>query len=225
MSFRTIGPTIKVTKVFKVLRPHRFPILEGNVVKNSLLLKSALALAMAAPLMASAESQLVTGAGTATARLDLRVVIPRVLFLGVGAGAATPLASNGSINTLTFDYSTNPLDVGTGAAAASISNDGPLPGGNAVPVRVFGNDGQITITATNPANLTSGADTIPFTELSVSTTNAALPAPGFNGGTSLPTLAGRVTNQTANWAYSYANATTPAFGTYTGRVTYTATMP
>lgn len=201
-------------------------------MKNSLLLKSALALAMAAPLLASAESQLVIGAnGTATARLDLRVVIPRVLFLGVGSGAATPLASNGTINTLTFDYTGNPLDVGAGAAALaqSISNDSIGGSGNAVPVRVFGNDGQITITAaTNDANListTTATDTIPFTELSVTTTNAALPAPGFNGGSSQPTLTGRVTNQTANWEYSYANNTTPAFGTYTGRVTYTATMP
>ncbi|MDO9149530.1 hypothetical protein [Hydrogenophaga sp.] len=193
-------------------------------MKKSLFVKTAVALALTAPLLASAESQLVTGADSATARLDLRVVIPRVLFLGVGAGAATPLASNGGINTLTFDYSANPQDIGTTLAAASISNDGPLPSGNAIPVRVFGNDGQITITATNETNLVSGSDTIPFTQLSVTTTNAALPAPAF-GGTSLPTLNGKVTNQTANWAYSYANATTPAFGTYTGRVTYTATMP
>ena len=60
-------------------------------MKNSLLLRSALALALATPLMASAESQLVTGAGSATANLDLRVVIPRVLFLGVGMVASLEL--------------------------------------------------------------------------------------------------------------------------------------
>jgi hypothetical protein len=196
-------------------------------MKKSLLLQSALALALASPLMASAESQLVIGAGNASARLDLRVVIPRVLFLGVGSGAALPLANNASINALTFDYTTNPLDVGAGptALAASITNDGPSPAGNAIPVRVFGNDGQITITATNPVNLTSGTDSIPFTELTVATSNGALPAPGFSGGTSQPTMVGRVTNQTANWQYAYANTTTPAFGNYSGRVTYTATMP
>lgn len=194
-------------------------------MKKSLLIKSVLALAAASPLLASAESQLTTGAGSATARLDLRVVIPRVLFLGVGTGAATPLATNPAIDAITFDFSTNPLDVGTTLAAGSITNTGPTPAGSTVPVRVFGNDGQVTITATNPANLTSGADTIPFTELSVTSSNAALPAAGFSGGTSLPTLAGRVTNQTATWTYSYANTVTPAFGTYTGRVTYTATMP
>ena len=49
------------------------------------------------------------GAGTAAAELELRVVIPRVLFLGVGTGAAT-LATNTTVDELTFDYSTNPLE-------------------------------------------------------------------------------------------------------------------
>lgn len=189
------------------------------------MLKTVLAIAAASPLMAAAESQLTIGAGSAVARLDLRVVIPRVLFLGVGTGAATPLATNATINELTFDFTTNPLDVGTGLAAGSITNNGPTPAGSTVPVRVFGNDGAITITATNPANLTSGTDLIPFTQLSVSSDNPALPAAAFSGGTSSPTVSGRVTNQTANWTYTFANSTTPATGTYTGRVTYTATMP
>ncbi len=194
-------------------------------MKKALLLKTTLALALASPLLASADSQLVTGAGTATANLDLRVVIPRVLFLGVGTGSGTPLATNGVVDALTFDFSTNPLDVGTGAAAGSITSSGPTSGTASIPVRVFGNDGQITVTATNPLVLTSGTDTIPFTELSVASSNAAFAAPGFSGGTSLPTPTGRVTNQTADWTYTYANDTTPAFGTYVGRVTYTATMP
>lgn len=196
-------------------------------MKKSLFLHTAVALAVAAPLLAQAESQLVN-TGPAVARLDLRVIIPRILFLGVGTGAAaTPLATSGVIDALTFDYSTNPLDVGAGAAAVAgaITSTGPTAGTASIPVRVFGNNGQVTVTATNPAVLTSGTDTIPFTELSVASSNAAFAAPGFSGGTSLPTLTGRVTNQAANWTYSYANATTPAFGTYVGRVTYTATMP
>ncbi|MDO8903122.1 hypothetical protein [Hydrogenophaga sp.] len=194
-------------------------------MKKNLLVRSALAVALASPFMVQAESELVTGSGNATARLDLRVVIPRVLFLGVGTGSATPLATNGAVNTLTFDFTSNPLAVGTGAAAGLISNDGPTPAGAAIPVRVFGNDGQVTITATNPTVLTSGTDTIPFSQLTVTSDNTAFAAPTFGGGTSAPTAAGRVTNQTANWTYSYANTAEPAFGTYTGRVTYTATMP
>ncbi len=195
-------------------------------MKKNLFVPAAVAMALAAPLVTHAESQLVN-TGDATARLDLRVIIPRVLFLGVGTGAATPLATVATIDTLTFDYTTNPLDVGAGpgAVAGAITSTGPTAGTGSIPVRVFGNDGQITITATNPASLTSGGNTIPFTELAVTSSNAALPAPAFSGGTSLPTAAGSVTNQTANWTYTYANTTTPAFGTYTGRVTYTATMP
>ena len=194
-------------------------------MNQKLFVRSALALALATPLLVQAESQLVTGTGAATANLDLRVVIPRVLFLGVGTGSGTPLATNGVVDALTFDFSTNPLDVGTGAAAGSITSTGPTAGTASIPVRVFGNNGQVTVTATNPAVLTSGTDTIPFSELSVTSSNASFAAPTFGGGTSLPALTGRVTNQTANWTFSYANTTTPAFGTYEGRVTYTATMP
>ena len=86
-------------------------------MKKALLLKSALALALATPLLASAESQLVTGAGSATARLDFRVVVPRILFLAVGTGSGA-FATNTTIDTVTFDYTGNPAAVGTGAAAA-----------------------------------------------------------------------------------------------------------
>lgn len=190
-------------------------------MKRNLLLKSALALAIASPLMASAESSLATGGGSAVARLDLQVVIPSVLFLGVGTGADNASISNGTIDTVIFDYTTNADQVGLATPAANIGNS--LTGnGSAMPVRVFGNNGQVTITATNPATLDNGADTIPFSEMSVVSDNANLPAPGFSGGTSQPLLAGRVTNQTALWTYSYGNLTAPAAGTYTGRVTYTA---
>jgi hypothetical protein len=57
-------------------------------MKKAMLLKTAIAVAIAAPLLASAESQLAVGSGAATARLDFRVVIPRVLFLAVGTGNA-----------------------------------------------------------------------------------------------------------------------------------------
>lgn len=97
-------------------------------MKKALLLKSALALALAAPLLASAESQLVVGTGAATARLDVRVIIPRVLFLAVGTGEAGT-TTNATIDTLTFDYTATPADVGSGTASA----------GQTVNVRVRGN--------------------------------------------------------------------------------------
>jgi hypothetical protein len=193
-------------------------------MKKALLLKTALAVALAAPLLASAESQLTVGAGAASARLDFRVVIPRVLFLAVGTGAAG-LATNTFTDTVTFDYTTNPAAVGTGAAAGAIT-------GNVVPVRVLGNNGVIALASTNTGALTNATgDSIAWSEITATSsdaTNFASPAPtgaSVNLGVSSGT---KVTSRTANWTFSYANtAAVPpgTYGTTNGRVTYTATMP
>jgi hypothetical protein len=192
-------------------------------VKKSIFLKSAIALALAAPLLASAESQLTIGAGAAAARLDFRVIIPRVLFLAVGTGSAA-LANNTTIDQVTFDYTTNPADVGTGAVAGSIT-------GNVVPVRVLGNNGVIALASTNTGALTNAtADTIPWSQITATSsdaTNFASPAP-TGASVNLGVTAGKITNRTANWTFSYANTAVAAPGTYgttNGRVTYTATMP
>lgn len=196
-------------------------------MNKSLILKSAIALALAAPLLASAESQLVIGTGNATADLNFRVVVPRVLFLGVGTGSTT-LANNTTENTVTFDYSTNAAALGTGAAAAVIT-------GNVVPVRVVGNNGQITLSATTTGALTNGtADTIAWSQITSTSSLAALPSPVIpatgTGATSNVTVSSgtKVTDRSANWTFSYANAAVVAPGTYgttNGRVTYTAAMP
>jgi len=193
-------------------------------MKKALLLKTALAVALATPLLASAESQLTVGTGTAAARLDFRVIIPRVLFLAVGTGAAG-FTSNTTIDTVTFDYTTNPAALGTGAVAGAIT-------GAVVPVRVLGNNGVIALASTNTGDLTNATgDTIPWSEITATSsdaTNFASPAPagasvnlGLSSGT-------RVTSRTANWTFNYANlAAVPpgTYGTTNGRVTYTATMP
>lgn len=196
-------------------------------MKSSLILKSALALALATPLLASAESQLINGAGSATARLDFRVVVPRVLFLGVGTGAAG-LTTNTTVDTVTFDYSSNPAAVGTGAAAGAIT-------GNVVPVRVVGNNGQITLTASTTGALTNAtADTIPWSEITATSSLGALPSPvipntGAGTASNVTLSSGtRITDRSANWTFSYANSAVVAPGTYgttNGRVTYTAAMP
>lgn len=197
-------------------------------MKKALLLQSALAVALATPMLASAESQLVTGAGNATARLDFRVIIPRVLFLGVGTGAAT-LANNTTIDTVTFDYSTNPADVGQGAAAVA----GTITNAT-VPVRVVGNNGQVTLAAATTGALTNATgDTIPWSQITAASSQPTLPSPVIPatgaGATSNVTLnAGKVTDRQANWTFSYLNAAVVAPGTYgttNGRVTYTAAMP
>lgn len=196
-------------------------------MKKALLLPSALALVLGAPLMASAESQLVTGAGSAVARLDFRVVVPRVLFLGVGSGAAG-FATNTTVDTVTFDYTSNPAAVGTGATAGAVT-------GNVVPVRVVGNNGQVTLAASTTGALTNGtADTIAWSEISATSNLPALPSPTIPntgaGTASNVTLSSgtKITDRTANWTFSYANSAVVAPGTYgttNGRVTYTASMP
>jgi hypothetical protein len=198
---------------------------KGFAMSKKLVLKSLAAVALAFPLLVSAESQLNTTGGNAVARLDFRVVIPRVLFLGVGAGAATPLANDTNINEVAFDYTSNPLAVGTGTTGVAGSVTG-----NVVPVYVFGNNGQITITSTNSGNLVNGAtpaDTIAFSEITATSNNTSLPVAAASGGTSSPALNGssKITRQSANWTFAFSNTNEVAAGTYTGRVTYTATMP
>jgi hypothetical protein len=191
--------------------------------KSLLAVSAAVATLLALPMTASAESQLVVGNGTAAARLDFRVVIPRVLYLAVGTGNAS-LASNGTIDTLSFDYSANAADVGSGTASA----------GQSVNVRVRGNNGQISLTAATTGALTNATgDTIAWTEISSSSDQAALPSPalpltGTGAGSNVTLNGAKVTDRSAVWTFQYANSAVVAPGTYgttNGRVTYTATMP
>lgn len=192
---------------------------------SALFVKSAFAMALAVPMLASAESSYVTGSATSTpgaqADLDFRIIIPKVLLLQVGSNDA-------NVNLVTFDYTNNPAAVGTGAAASNIT-------GNVVPVRVIGNNGQITLTATTSGALTNAtADTIPWSEISASSSVSALPSPlipniGIGAASNVTLSSGtKITNQSADWTFSYANSTVVAPGTYgttNGRVTYTAAMP
>lgn len=196
-------------------------------IRTHLIVKTAVALTLATPMLASAESQLTVGTGSASARLDFRVVVPRVLFLGVGTGAAG-LTANTTVDTVTFDYSSNPGALGTGAAAGAIT-------GNVVPVRVVGNNGQITLTANTTGALTNAtADTIAWSEISATSSLAALPSPvipntGAGTASNVTLSSGtKITDRSANWTFSYANSAVVAPGTYgttNGRVTYTAAMP
>lgn len=203
---------------------------------KKILLVSAIAATLTAPMLVHAESTVVTGATANTAaRLDFRVIIPRVLFLAVGTGAAgTALTANTTVDLTTFDYTTNSAVLGTGVAAAVVT-------GAIVPVRVVGNAGVITLTAATGGALisaTTPADTIPWSQItSVSSDAVNLPAPvipltGTGAASSVVVSSGtKITNRIANWTYSYANTVVPAAGTYGGtaalggRITYTAAMP
>lgn len=191
-------------------------------MKKSVFLKSALALALVIPLLASAESQLRVGAGNAVAHLNFKVIIPQVLFLAVGTGNALPVANNGTIDTLTFDYTTTPAEIGSGTDSAAQD----------VNVRVLGNYGQIEVAATSSTTgLVSDlvpADIIPWSEILASSsdsTNFDVPAVGSSANPTLSVSGGKVTARVATWSYRYSNTNVVAEGQYDGQVTYTASIP
>jgi hypothetical protein len=171
------------------------------------------------PLLASAESQFTTGAGDAAAKLDFRVIIPRVLFLAVGTGSAG-LATNNTVDRLDFDYSANGADVGSGTDSAQQS----------INVGVRGNNGQIVVAAVGTngglVNAATPADTIPWTEIVATSDNATnfdVPAVGASASPLLNSA--KVTERSTTWKYAYSNTNIAAAGTYNGTVTYTASMP
>jgi hypothetical protein len=99
-------------------------------------------------------------------------------------------------------------------------------------VRSGAGNPAVSLTVTpSAANLTNASgDTIPFTEISwtasgIGDATQAIPSGSFTGGTQ--TLASFGTNQ---WmeschTFSYANSASVASGTYTGRATYTLSLP
>lgn len=172
---------------------------------------------------AGAESQLVVGPGNASARVNFVIVIPRVLYLGIGAGGEKALQpSQPDVTTVGFDLGSRPDAVGAGRSAA-----GPAV---AVPVAVYGNQGPVSIRVDHPHNLVSAQGVIAFSQIAVHSSDATnLPAPSFQGtptvGTTLSHPRARITSRRATWTYSYENASTPAPGRYEGQAIYTATMP
>jgi len=188
------------------------------------------------PLLASAESNLQTGAGalTATARLDFRITVPKVLFLQVGTGAS--MTTNATINLI--DFVVPAANVGDSSVISATAGSGDL-GNGTVTAKVIGNNGDVTLTSTTVGALGNGlGDTISYgqiaTAAAVLTSATALAAPALADGattsTTVPATA-KIVNRDAQWTFSYLNAAVVPPGTYGGvnvnnsRVTYTASMP
>ncbi|MCL4690044.1 MAG: hypothetical protein KJ007_15890 [Burkholderiales bacterium] len=198
-------------------------------MKAKNLSRIALAVALAVPAIAAAESNFVTGAATATganARLDFRIIIPSVLYLAVGTSNLPALTNNTTVDLVDFGTIATP---GSGAVAAT---SGP------VSVAIRGNNGNISLTANHvgPGGLWDGASEYISMTTITATSSGSIGHPTFvdNGASTpvvvTPNVGTKITNRTDTWTFSYANATIPAAGTYgtaanQGRVTYTATMP
>lgn len=187
-------------------------------MKHSLRLASAaMVLASTMPLTAQAESTFNTGntANLSTqARVNFQITIPKFVSLRVGTAGAT-------VDTIAF----SPLAADVGNNVSQAGTGGDLTNGK-VTVRVAGNNGDITLAATAGATLLSGTDTIPWTQITVTPAGGAPAHPAVNGGNVTLTATNKVVNIAAgDWTYAYANASVVAAGTYTGQVTYTATVP
>ncbi len=183
--------------------------------------KTLLALAVVgAAVSAQAESNFVSGAAAvspgAVARLDFRINVPKVLFLRVGTG--TEFVNDATVDEVVFNV--GPAAVITpGADVAGASSGGTI---NA---RIFGNGGPVSlVNAGSGAGLINVAgDIIPWTQILPTTTSGTFTNPAINATTPLAAVA-RIVNQTAVWAFAYDNTASVPEGSYTGRVTYTATM-
>jgi len=206
------------------------------------LARALLTMTVAAPLLCHAESNLQSAAAsplTATAHVDFQITIPEYLFLRVGTGTGSALGGwgvNGNIDLITWA----PAAAALGQGVALAGSGGDLTGGVETAV-VVANHGNVTLSATTLGSLNDGAgDTISYSSISTTasklTTNQVLPAPVFaDGATTTVVVRGKGKSKSvqrdAQWAYTYANATVPAAGTYggvntnNGRVTYTASTP
>lgn len=205
---------------------------------NSLLrLVLAAAASFSVSQVAFAESALTTGITTpitASARLDFRITVPKVLFLQVGTG--TSMATVGTINLI--DFTVPAANVGDASVIAATVASGDL-GTGAVTAKVIGNNGNVTLTSTTLGALNNGSgDVISYGQIStaaaVLTSAVPLPHPSLaDAATTSTTVAavGKIVSRDARWTFSYLNANPVAPGTYGGvntqnsRVTYTASMP
>ncbi len=165
----------------------------------------------------------------------------RRIYMAVGN--ATTDAANATINLVSVTVPANV--VGTGAVQAMTSNstqaNSPFDNYNVcVPpnqVYIGGYLREPSTTAnvaalqvTTPANLTSGADTLPFSQISWTSTAlgnpaADIPAGTFNGATLfLRNIASNTYVENCH-TFSYANTNLVAAGVYNGRATYTLSAP
>lgn len=167
---------------------------------------------------------------------------PRAVYLQVGIGTAN--ANNATINVVSTTVPTAAVGTGIAQAMTSDSTQSVSFFDNfavcAPPAQVYigGFYRLPATTATNavlqvttPANLVSGADSIPFSQISWTSTAAGnatadIPAGTFVSGGSL-----FLRNIAANtWVenchtFFYANTAVRAGGTFTGRAVYTLTAP
>ncbi|WP_339558755.1 hypothetical protein [Comamonas sp. MYb396] len=174
--------------------------------------------------------------------LNFSIQIDKFLFFRIGDGAwPTP---GGTTSQVSFNLSPSipavPTTPTTGNNTA-VNWNGTAPtfavaaSGNVLPVEVRSNGGQVSVFATVTTALTSGANTIPMNMVSITSSDAALPAPTIPAsgtGTSVNVTGGGtgtvnslVTIRNANWTFGYNSTISRTAGNYSGQLSFTASVP
>ncbi|HZL01256.1 MAG TPA: hypothetical protein VFC47_15310 [Caulobacteraceae bacterium] len=158
-----------------------------------------------------------TSGGKPGVNTTIDTVSVTVPAASVGTGTTQQMTSNSAVADSFYDgYATcnPPTEVYVGAWSQEPA----------------GQTGVATLTVTSPANLTSGADTIPFSQISwTSTANgdttADVAAGTFNGGSvALASIAANTWVEDC-LTFTFKNSAIVAAGTYTGQAVYTVSQP
>lgn len=184
--------------------------------------------------VAIAESRITVTSGTgsnlsATARLNVVVSVPKVLYLRVGDSGTT-------VNTVTLTaglsgglgvQSDQPFagSVPVGSGSITATDDSGASDGS-IGVQLWTNNGTASLGCSGSA-LTSGANTIPLSDITVTSSGGGtLAHPGSNlNCTAASRGSTGVNSLTDSWSFAYAPTTLPAGGNYTTQITYTASQP
>jgi hypothetical protein len=154
--------------------------------------------------------------GTPGNNATVNVVSVAVPVASVGSGAAQVMTSNSTVSQSPVDgfaFCNPPSQVYIGAWSR--------PGAGT---------GVATLTVSTPANLTSGSDSIPFSQISWVMSGNGDAVFQFPNGTFTAGAQTLATFPANTWkeqcmTFSYANTVVPAAGIYTGRATYTLSLP
>jgi len=154
--------------------------------------------------------------GTPGNNSTINVVSVTIPAASIGSGTAQAMTSNSSVSTSSIDgyaFCNPPSQVYIGGWSR--------PGNRS---------GVATLTVTTPASLTNGSDSIPFSQISwVMSGNGdstyQFPNGTFTGGTQTLATFPANTWKEQCMTFTYANTVVPAAGTFTGRATYTLSLP
>jgi hypothetical protein len=188
------------------------------MIFRRLMLASASAALISAPMVASADSESDTGpTGTdAQASLDFRVEIGDYIYFQVGD------ATNGNVDEVLFDLATNTIESGAGGANIAADTNGT------VSVVLRTNVDEVRITSDTQGGVL-GAGTvedIPFDNIVEVGGGTDIPHPAWDDatGTVIGAQGGAVIGQlTEDWTFEYDNTNAYVPGSYTATVIYTAT--